>query len=122
VEQEPPLPASDVCALIVSGQQTSLSPGFVGVQPASTAVEVCPGSQSSLRGFPDWPAQSVSVSAPGFCVHGTVVGPPDDAATPNTVVGQQTSLSPAPVSEQPARIAPSVSELDLQSSFRGLPD
>ena len=62
--------------LMVSGQQTSLSPGFVGTHPAATAAFVAsPESQSSFRGLPACSAQSDSVSESAFCLHGTLVPP-----------------------------------------------
>lgn len=64
--------------LTVTGQQTSLSPGFVGVHPAATAVAVSAALQSSLRGLPVCSAQSGSESAPAFCVQGTEPPPDDD--------------------------------------------
>jgi hypothetical protein len=105
--------------LTVVGQQTSLSPGFVGVQPAATAASVCAASQSSLRGLLGEPAQSSSVSAPAFCLQATVVVEECVSAIPQTVVGQQTSLSPGFVGVQPAETAASV-WASSQSSLRGL--
>jgi hypothetical protein len=63
VELEEVLPETE------RGQHTSLPPGFVRVHPAATAAAVSDALQSSLRGLPGLSAQSLSVSAPGFCAH-----------------------------------------------------
>lgn len=119
-----PVPASvgtgvAIVPLTVVGQHTSLAPALVGVHPAATAADVCAASQSSLRGFPAWPAHSESVSDPAFCWHATVVSPP--VGVPNTVVGQQTSDEPSRFATQPTFNAAACSSSPLQSSMRGFP-
>lgn len=75
VPEDVPDELPSVVPLTVIGQHTSLSPGFVGLQPAATAISVCSGSQSSFRGRSACAEQSGSVSAPGFALHGTVFDP-----------------------------------------------
>lgn len=96
--------------LTVVGQHTSLSPAFSRTQPAATAAVVSLSSeQSSLRGVPVFPAQSLPVSASSFCRHATVPdgdGPPESSPpedVPVVVPDEHAAVIRSPTREGSAR-------------------